>query len=156
MTGSPGAGGVAVAVGVLVDLDHLVDYYRWWVRRRPGKVFILFHGWEYSIAAFLVLGLAFYHPVLLAAALGHLSHVMTDHFHNRLAPMGYFIVYRAWFRFERSKIAPGMHPEHSFQSLPDMFPMKRLWEPWYRKRIEPWIAARVGNVPEEPGSYMED
>jgi len=32
-TGSSAAGGAAV--GVLVDIDHSVDYYQKWIKRRP-------------------------------------------------------------------------------------------------------------------------
>ena len=48
VTGSPTAGGVALGVGVLIDVDHLVDYYRWYILRKNGKIFLIFHAWEYS------------------------------------------------------------------------------------------------------------
>ena len=155
-TGSPLAGAVAVGAGVVVDIDHLVDYYRWWVMRRPDKVLVLLHGWEYSIVGLLVLNLVFYHPIFLAVVLAHLGHVATDHFHNRLSPLGYSIVYRAWVRFDAQKIAPGIHLEYSYLSLPGMFPMRRMWEPWYRRKIEPWIAARVGTRPPQDTDHHHE
>ncbi len=96
-----------------MDVDHLVDLYQSWIRHRPNQVLVLLHGWEYSIAGLLILGLVFYHPIFLAAVLGHLGHVATDHFHNRLTPLGYFILYRAWVRFDARKIAPGRESAHS-------------------------------------------
>jgi hypothetical protein len=156
MTGSPLAGGVAVVSGVAVDVDHLLDYYRRWVLRRPNKIFVLFHAWEYSIAGLLVLGFAYYHPILLAVVLAHLGHVATDHFHNRLTPLGYSILYRAWVGFDAAKIAPGIRLEYSYLSLPGLFPMKWLWEPWYRRKIEPWIASRVDSSPKDHGSHHHD
>ena len=156
VTGSPLAGGVAVVAGVVVDVDHLVDYYQWWVKRRPNKVFLVFHAWEYSIAGFLVLGLAYYHPILLAVVLAHLGHVATDHFHNAISPFGYSLIYRAWVRFDAKKIAPGIRLERTYRSLPRMFPMRRFWEPWYRRKIEPWIASRVDSIPRNVDHHHND
>ena len=82
-------------MGVLTDVDHLFDYYQWYVRRKKGKIYLFFHAWEYSIAGLLMLGLIYYHPVFLAAVLAHLGHVTADHFHNNLtlgvipSPIGY-------------------------------------------------------------------
>jgi len=44
VTGSHLVGGVTIGVGVAVDVDHLLDYYRRWVQRRPNKIFVLFHA----------------------------------------------------------------------------------------------------------------
>ena len=57
----------------------------------------VFYAWEYSIIG-LVMGLVYYHPVLLAAVLAHLGHVATDHFHNGISTWGYSITYRAFDR----------------------------------------------------------
>ena len=155
-TGSIAAGGVAVGVGVFVDVDHLVDLYQSWVRRRPNLVIVPFHGWEYSVIGLLILGTVFYHPIFLAAVLGHLGHVATDHFHNRLTPLGYFILYRVWVRFDAGKIAPGRDPDDFHHNLPNFFPFGRLWEPWYRRRIEHWTAARVNSAPEDDGTPAKE
>jgi len=89
ITGSPAAGAAAVGVGVLTDVDHLFDYYQWYIRRKRGRIFLLFHAWEYSIIGLLLLGFFYYHPVLLGAVVAHLGHVSTDHFHNRISTWGY-------------------------------------------------------------------
>lgn len=148
-TGSVAAGGAALAVGVLVDVDHLVDLYQSWIRRRPNQVLVLLHGWEYSIAGLITLGLVFYHPVFLGLVLGHLGHVVTDHFHNRLTPLGYSIIYRAWVGFDAEKIAPGRDPATYHHNLPAFFPFRFLWESWYRRKIEPWIDARAKPIPKD-------
>ena len=143
ITGSPAAGGVALGVGVLNDVDHLFDFYQWYVRRKKGKIYLFFHAWEYSIAALLFLGLVYYHPVLLAAALAHLGHVSADHFHNRLAPWGYFITYRALVRFDTTRIAPNQNVLHSYKSWPHMLPFGKRIAPWYQRRLEPWFRSRI-------------
>jgi hypothetical protein len=142
-TGSPVAGAVAVGVGVLVDLDHLYDFYNWYIRRKGDKLHVLFHGWEYSIAVFFVLGLVYYHPLLLAAALAHLAHVTTDHFNNGLPPLGYSVIYRAWVRFDASKLVPGRNVTHSYRAWVHLIPLGHFIEPWFRRRIEPWILSRL-------------
>ena len=63
---SPAAGGVAFGVGVVTDVDHLYNFYRWYVRRNRGKLTLFFHAWEYPVAGLLVLSLVYYHLLLLA------------------------------------------------------------------------------------------
>ena len=145
ITGSPVAGGTALAVGVLTDIDHLFDYYRWYARRQKGRVYLLFHAWEYSIVGLLVLGLVYYHPVMLAVVLAHLGHVATDHFHNRLAPWGYFLTYRAFVRFDSAHITPDHNVLHSYKTWPRLFPFGYLLLPWYQRNIEPWFQSRIND-----------
>ena len=145
VTGSPAAGGAAFGVGVLTDIDHLFDFFRWYVRRKKGKIYLFFHAWEYSIAGLVIVGLVYYHPVLLAAVLAHLGHVSTDHFHNRLAPWGYSITYRAMVKFDANRVAPNHNVLYSYASWPGMLPFGKRIEPWYRRKIEPWFRSRIGD-----------
>ena len=146
ITGSPIAGVVAAGVGVLVDTDHLVDLYLSCIGLKPNLVVVPLHGWEYSVAGMLVLSFVFYDPVLLAIVMGHLSHVITDHLHNRLTPFGYFILYRAWVRFDARKIAPGRGSSYFHHNVTSSLPFRGLWEPWYLRKIEPWLTARERNA----------
>ena len=50
-------------MGVLTDVDHLFDFYQWYVRRKQGKLFLLFHAWECGIAGLLTLLFLFYDPI---------------------------------------------------------------------------------------------
>jgi len=156
MTSSPVAGGVAVGAGVLVDVDHIFDFYQWWIRRRTSKIYLFLHGWEYSIAGLLTLWLGYYHPVLLAVVLAHLGHVATDHFHNRLSVLGYFILYRIWVRFDTKKIAPNTELNHFHQILPALLPLRRFWEPWYRRKIVPWISSRLNTDSSKTKNPLDD
>jgi len=143
ITGSPAAGGVALGVGVLTDVDHLFDFYQWYIRRKPSKIYLLFHAWEYSIIALLLVGVFYYHPVLLAAALAHLGHVATDHFHNGLSPWGYSITYRIFARFETERITPNHNVLNSYRSWPGLLPFGSSWRPWYLRKVEPWFQSRI-------------
>ena len=44
ITWSPAAGETALAAGVLAQLDHLFDYYRWYFHRQKSPTYLLFHA----------------------------------------------------------------------------------------------------------------
>ena len=132
-------------VGVLNDADHLFDYYQWYIRRKTDKIYLLFHAWEYSIIGLAILGFVYYHPVLLAAVLAHLGHVATDHFHNRIAPWGYFMTYRALVRFDTTRVTPYHNVLHSYRIWPSLLPFGRLITPWYQRKIEPWFRSKFND-----------
>ena len=151
ITGSPAAAGVALGVGVLMDLDHLYDYYQRYVKGKKDRVYVLLHAWEYPlIMAFI--SLAFYHPFLLAAILGHLAHVTTDHAWNRLSPLAYWITYRVIKGFDSRYISPRHHVMNSYRSLPRLLPFGHLVEPWFQRRIEPWFLSRIDRT--SPGEAV--
>ncbi len=118
-TGSTGAAALALGLGVLMDVDHLYDYYQHYAKGRCGKIYVLLHGWEYSLIGLGVYGaLGFQHPVLMAAVLAHLAHVATDHLFNTLTPLGYSIVFRALKGFNRASISrnaglAALHHDHT-------------------------------------------
>ena len=142
-TGSPEAGAMALGVGVLMDVDHLFDFYQWYVRGKGKRIYLLFHAWEYSAAGLIALAVAFFHPLLLAIVLAHLAHVATDHFHNRLPPWAYFISYRIARKFDTAYITPGDNVMYSYKNWHRMLPFNSKLSPWFRRSIEPWFARRV-------------
>lgn len=142
-TGSPAAAGVALGVGVLMDLDHLYDFYQWYIRGRTNKVCVFLHAWEYSALGLALLGLVFYHPLFLATVLAHSAHVASDHFHNGLSRWGYFIIYRVVHKFDTAVIMPHQDPVNSYRRWPGMLPLGRRLEPWFQRRIEPWFLERT-------------
>jgi hypothetical protein len=156
VTGSLAAAGVTLGVGVLLDLDHLYDYYQRYIRGRQNKIYVLLHAWEYSLVL-SILALAFYHPWLLAVILGHLAHVVTDHAWNRQAPLAYFITYRVIRGFDANHISPRYHVSHSYRAIPRLLPFGRWLEPWFQRRIEPWFLARIERMDkQETGLAQSD
>ena len=119
----------AVAAGVLIDSDHVLDYYRWYVNTDRRQVFVLFHGWEYAIAgAALGLTLA-YHPLLLAALLGYVGHLVGDQLANKpIHPLAYSIGYRAYRGFNRSKLFRDSSATFS-EAMNESIPLWGLIEP---------------------------
>ena len=143
VTGSPEAGATALGVGVLMDVDHLFDFYQWYVKGKGNRIFLLFHAWEYSVIGVITLAVAFFHPIFLALVLAQFAHVATDHFHNGLAPRAYFISYRIVKKFDTAYITPGRNVMYSYLSWHRMLPFGSILSPWFRRRIEPWFAMKV-------------
>ena len=135
-TGSLPAAGIALGVGVLMDVDHLYDYYRWHVNPEDGKIFVLFHAWEYSLAGLVVWAFVFLNPLLLGAVLGHLAHVTTDHVANHLSRYAYSIVYRVAKGFDAAYIFPSGNSGHSHRPAFWLFKLDRRLGNWLEWRIK--------------------
>lgn len=137
-TGSSASVAAASVTGVLIDVDHILDYYNWYWKKDKGKLYVLFHGWEYSAVALVLVLALWYHPVLLAAVLGHIGHLIGDQIGNRpMHPMAYSVVYRILAGFNRVQLA-GEVPETYSEAL-NKIP---LWP-----KIEPLVvrlASRIG------------
>ncbi len=142
-TGAPEAGALALVTGVLMDIDHVFDYYQWYVKGRPNRVFVFLHAWEYSAAGLLTLALLFYHPLLLGVVLAHLAHVTADHLHNRLPPLAYFMTYRLLKRFDSASVAPHKNSILAYRGWLRLLPFGQLLRPWFQRWIEPWFDERV-------------
>lgn len=101
----------AVLAGVLVDLDHLIDYFlvfglslnfdyfaRGYQFLKSDKMYILFHGWEYvailSATAISIRRSNIYKAVALSAALALFIHLSTDVILNDIPTRSYSLVYR--------------------------------------------------------------
>ena len=105
-TGEPAALATAVGAGVLIDADHTLDYYQWYGKGRRERVFYLLHGWEYG-ALLVAVGFIFgWNPLLLAAALAYLAHIMADQIANSGYPLTYSLLYRAMHGFNMSRVSP--------------------------------------------------
>lgn len=113
--------------GVLIDLDHLIDYFlafKWqWKLAyflkgyqflKSDKVYVLFHGWEYVVFLGLVVLIvdmnAGVRVGLFALGLGALFHLIVDTFVNHgMTFRGYSFFYRLQRGFDVEKIVT---PEH--------------------------------------------
>lgn len=104
---------VALISGFFIDADHLIDYF---IYRRDrfnlaeflsgktfdlsGKVYTLFHGFEYSVIL-VILGIVI--PDLswlfFSLALSNLFHLVYDTISNKPIWPAYFLIYRATKNF---------------------------------------------------------
>jgi len=117
--GGPAALG-AVAGGVLIDVDHLIDYA--WTRAKGEKSHYLapFHGWEVAVALTLFAGRS---RAVAGLAAGVWLHLVVDVIGNRPKHPGvYSLLYRARHGFRRE--ATGWTVEKGFHFWSEL--------PWYR------------------------
>ena len=145
-TGSPAAAAVTVGVGVMMDLDHLYDYYHWLIKRKPRRTYVLLHAWEYSFLGLVVLAFSGNHPAILAVVLGHLAHVASDHLYNGLPRFSYFISYRIAKGFVLTPRHTHGRPEAQREEHLDisrLLPFGRFFAPWLDRRLGPWIDDRI-------------
>ena len=110
----------ALAGGVLVDIDHLIDYFlafgfdfkmdyflSGYQFLRSGKIYILFHGWEYVVVLIVLASVVknkFYKSVFLAVALGLFFHLSADSIINNIPAKSYWLTYRAENNFVLEKL----------------------------------------------------
>ena len=89
----------ALAVGVFMDADHVLDYLWIW-RGRTDQLWVPLHSYELAVPMVIATWLSNWSPLLLAATLAHLGHLVTDQLSNSLSnPLVYFLTYRAWHKF---------------------------------------------------------
>lgn len=123
-TGSALMTAVFAAAGILIDLDHLIDFALWDERPLDPKRFLkdgvprtwprlvyLLHGYEW-IALMAFICFKTHNPYILSFTLGWALHLAIDEFGNRLPskrtrifPLFYFFTYRLFFGFRRDRIA---------------------------------------------------
>ena len=142
-TGSPAAAGVTVAAGVLIDADHLYDYYQQYSKRNYGRIYLPLHAWEYSLVGLGLLALGFNHAIFLGMVLSHLAHVGSDHWRNGLNGFAYSITYRAIKRFESDSIVPHRETARTGHNHTKRFAFDRRLSVWCRAKARSWFMRRA-------------
>ena len=156
-TGSPAAAAVTVAVGVLMDADHLYDYYHRYARGKHGKLYLPLHAWEYSLVGIGLFALGLNHPIFLGVVLAHLTHVGSDYWHNSLSGLGYSITYRAVRGWNFDSIVG--HPESvdSAHKHSKLFAFDRRLALWTRAMARGWFMRWAGGKHRhEPAANQAD
>lgn len=117
-----------ISGGILIDIDHLVDYFLYFRKAfrlgdflgleylRSGKIYLFMHSWEvvFIIAAS---GVLFKSQALVILSLGLLLHLIIDNA-QRKNFLVYFLIYRFRKKFdlrvllpEHRDILPGIYAE---------------------------------------------
>jgi hypothetical protein len=133
-TGEPITLPVAIAAGVLPDVDHVLDYYNRYIRRDWRRIYLILHGWEYFAAMVALYLAAFREPWVLAVALGYLTQIGGDQLHNGGRWFSYFLTGRALARFRSPVILPNEKPD-SYEAFVQSIPFGR-------GPVRRWFAAR--------------
>lgn len=118
LTRSWAAGAACCLMGILTDLDHLLDF---WINRglnfsvrgffefnyhgTSRRFFDIFHGYEFIPVLCYVTVSAGWGYAGWGMTLGYTIHLLSDQFfNNHLSRWTYFMTYRLYHRFESSKI----------------------------------------------------
>ncbi|MCD4813420.1 hypothetical protein K8S19_06995 [bacterium] len=117
LTGSWQAAVFSILGGILIDTDHLVDY--WLVRRQwrsvkdffefwrsfhEKKIYLIFHVGEGVVLLGLAAGWGFFPAITGGLAIGIFHHLILDQWGNRARWPCYFLIGRALNRFETRKL----------------------------------------------------
>ena len=142
-TGSPAAAAVTMGVGVLMDADHLYDYYQRYARGKCGKIYVPLHAWEYSLVGLGLIAFGLSNPIFLGGVLGHLTHVGADHWHNCLGRFGYSITYRAIKGFNFESIVGQQEMDHADHMDSKRFAFDRRLSLWLKAKASDWFMRRA-------------
>ncbi len=140
LEGDPALLGVTVAAGVLPDLDHLIDYWNWYVRRSPDRLLLLLHGWEYLAAAAVIYGFIVTEPWMLAIVLGYATQIAGDQLFNRPKWFTYFLLARAINGFRWEGIVENRPADRAYESMMTSIP-------FFRTSIRAWFEGRCAALP---------
>ena len=103
-TKSPYSMLAATATGVAVDVDHLLEYYLWFVKGDNSRVFYLLHSYELLVPCILAGVLSGGNPVVIGVSAAFLGHLLTDQIANPMHPLAYFLTFRVINGFDRAKL----------------------------------------------------
>lgn len=121
-----GGVGACFLSGILIDLDHHLDY---WIYKKElpvsykklknflkndhgSKLYLVFHSYE--LLGLLWFSIYYFHlnMIWLGVGIGTTVHLICDEFVNPLRPFAYFLIYRIRTGFERKHfLKKGFHPE---------------------------------------------
>ncbi len=93
-TGSPWAVPAALVAGVLIDVDHLVDYLELALTMKRRHFFVPLHGYELAVVGFVAAFFTGWNPIALGAAAGYAGHVLADAYANHVPKRMYSLAFR--------------------------------------------------------------
>ena len=106
----------SVVGGVLIDLDHLLDYFIEFGTKfslsnlfssfpegRYKRIYIPLHGWEWVIVLGLLAWATAWNVWIVGFLIGFCHHMLADQLGNSASPLGYSLLWRLRTRFEPSK-----------------------------------------------------
>jgi len=107
--------------GILVDLDHVLDYIvefgpkpdlknflSSFPEGRYHRIFILLHAWEWVVIGTVAVWLTGWQPWAVGALAGYVLHMVFDQFVNHPDSWGYFLLWRSRHTFVAKHVF-GMH-----------------------------------------------
>lgn len=115
----------SLVAGVLLDLDHLIDYYVEYgiprttndfldacYERRMQRALLLFHAWEWLLLLGVLAVLSGGNEWLLGALIGTAHHLVCDQVTNEPRSWGYSILWRLRHRCRTGRVfRPDRRPD---------------------------------------------
>jgi hypothetical protein len=107
---------MTVALGVLIDFDHVFDYIReekkfnmkgLFIKSYLGDFeyfYVIFHAWEYIPLAWIIGALINNYTFSTVFSVAYISHMLPDQLVNNVKPFGYFFTYRVMKKFEMREL----------------------------------------------------
>ena len=128
ITKEPLAVPLAVAAGVLVDGDHLLDqFWHFYLHKKPAALVVL-HAWEWLAVLVAVCVWLSFPWWLVAVTVGYAGHLATDQRYNGVYTMGYFIIHRAYHAFDIDQFSRAWRLNPPIESFIDELRfIRRLW-----------------------------
>ena len=107
--------------GVLIDLDHFFDYFKYFGMKldlkdffghkqlASGKLYVILHSWEIVLILWIC---SFWVPWILPLVTGMTVHLAVDHFvFHHMDPMLYLLTYRWYHHFSFREMSPKAYME---------------------------------------------
>ncbi len=112
-----GCAAASFAAGVLIDIDHILDYcvnigftlnarsvYDACLDMRLEKLYILFHSYELVALFWLAIYIFSLSALWQAVAIGFTQHIILDRLTNPMKAHGYFLTYRIMNKFKTDSL----------------------------------------------------
>jgi hypothetical protein len=110
----------SLLTGILIDLDHLFDYFfihntrfnikdffDYFYEERHQKLVMIFHGWEWLILLGIIAKLTNWNPVITGILIGFVQHIILDIIFNVPTSLrAFFVLWRYKNNFESKSIYP--------------------------------------------------
>lgn len=120
MTQSWGGALACFLSGILIDIDHHFDLwiykkkiifhikhiYNFCEKERKGKLYIIFHSYEFLLILWLCIFVFHLNKIYLGLAIGLTTHLFFDQIVNTVKPLTYFLTYRLKNNFSKESIYP--------------------------------------------------
>lgn len=122
------AGVSCLLSGILIDLDHHLDYFfirkKFPLRYRQlldycekdpcGRLYLIFHSYELLLLFWMSIYYFRLNEIWIAAALSASVHLLCDQMSNPFKLLAYFFIYRFKHGFERKEILNDDHSDGVF------------------------------------------
>ncbi|MBT6046711.1 MAG: hypothetical protein HON76_09865 [Candidatus Scalindua sp.] len=105
--------------GVLIDIDHIMDYYREYGinlrikqffkvchNQKLSRTWLIFHSWELLAILSICASLMSWDPWIVGLTIGFAQHIVLDQIFNKTNRLTYFFFWRMKNRFNLKKIFP--------------------------------------------------